>query len=54
MESLREPHIRALLDSGEFPRLNQFMDAGMQMDVENRFELGLDWLLDGFAARLGR
>ena len=48
------PHLRALLDSGEFPLLSQFVGGGVQLPEGDRFEQGLDWLLDGFAAQLGR
>jgi AcrR family transcriptional regulator len=57
-----EPHVRYLLESGEFPMLEQFLadvkpvtsEAGQCGDVAlpDGFEQGLDWLLDGFAARL--
>ena len=53
-EAMREPHIRALLESGEFPLLSDFIAGGQDLRIEDRFELGLDWLLDGFAAQLGR
>ena len=53
-ERLREPHMRALLESGEFPLLSEFIAGGADLEIEDRFEQGLDWLLDGFAARLGR
>ena len=53
-ERLREPHLLALLESGEFPLLSEFIAGGQDLQVEDRFELGLDWLLDGFAAQIGR
>jgi AcrR family transcriptional regulator len=53
-DRLQEPHLRALLESGEFPLLSQFIAGGQDLQIEDRFELGLDWLLDGFAAQLGR
>lgn len=53
-ESLEEPHLRALLESGEFPILHQFIASGQNVDIGNRFDQGLDWLLDGFAAQIGR
>jgi AcrR family transcriptional regulator len=49
-----EPHIRYLLESGEFPMLEQFVRSGREVPHGDRFAQGLDWLLDGFAARLGR
>ena len=52
--ALQEPHVRALLESGEFPLLSEFIGGGLDLQIEDRFELGLDWLLDGFAAKIGR
>jgi AcrR family transcriptional regulator len=49
-----EPHIRYLLESGEFPMLEQFLASDHQVPVSGSFEQGLVWLLDGFAARLPR
>jgi AcrR family transcriptional regulator len=49
-----QPHIRYLLESGEFPMLERFVRSGGEVPGGDRFEQGLDWLLDGFAARLGR
>jgi AcrR family transcriptional regulator len=46
------PHIRYLLESGEFPILNLFVARGGQPRRPD-FDTGLDWLLDGFAAQLG-
>jgi AcrR family transcriptional regulator len=48
-----EPHVRYLLESGEFPMLEQFIRAG-QPPVTQPFAVGLDWLLDGFEASLRR
>ena len=42
-----------LLDSGEFPLLSRFVAEGGDLPETDRFEDGLDWLLDGFAAKLG-
>jgi AcrR family transcriptional regulator len=47
-----EPHMRYLLESGEFPMLEQFLAGGGEVAMPDGFEQGLDWLLDGFAARL--
>ena len=52
-ESFREPHLRALLDSGEFPLLRGFLEGDIELPGGERFERGLEWLLDGFAAQLG-
>ena len=48
-----EPHVRYLLESGEFPMLERFISAG-QPPITQPFEVGLDWLLDGFEASLRR
>jgi len=53
-DALQEPHTRALLESGEFPLLSEFIGEGVELEIEDRFALGLDWLLDGFAAQIGR
>jgi AcrR family transcriptional regulator len=53
-QATEEPHLRYLLESGEFPMLEQFARRGGELPAFDRFEQGLDWLLDGFAARLGR
>jgi AcrR family transcriptional regulator len=52
-DSAREPHIRYLLESGEFPMLEEFTRRGGPLPGGDRFAQGLDWLLDGFAAELG-
>ena len=49
-----QPHIRYLLESGEFPMLEQFLAGDHEVEEGDHFEAGLDWLLDGFAAQLGR
>jgi hypothetical protein len=46
--------LRALLESGEFPLMSGCIAGGQDLQVEHRSELGLDWLLDGFAAQIGR
>ena len=53
-DALQEPYVRALLESGEFPLLSEFVGDDVDLEIEDRFELGLDWLLDGFAAKIGR
>ena len=53
-DALQEPYVRALLESGEFPLLSEFIGSDVDLEIEDRFELGLDWLLDGFAAKIGR
>ncbi len=47
------PYVRYLLDSGEFPILSQFAASGAAAPGGDRFDDGLQWLLDGFAARHG-
>jgi hypothetical protein len=34
--------------------LATFLESGMEIPMGDRFEQGLDWLLDGFAAELRR
>jgi AcrR family transcriptional regulator len=53
-DAASEPYVQYLLDSGEFPMLAQFIDSGMDLVDADRFDQGLQWLLDGFAARIGR
>jgi AcrR family transcriptional regulator len=48
-----EPHLRYLLESGEFPILNLFLTRSRGQPRRPDFEAGLNWLLDGFAAQLG-
>jgi AcrR family transcriptional regulator len=52
-EAFQEPHLQYLLDSGEFPLLSRFVGEGGDLPDADRFEDGLEWLLDGFAAKLG-
>jgi AcrR family transcriptional regulator len=51
-EAAEDPHIRYLLESGEFPLLARFAGTGGRSPAQD-FEVGLDWLLDGFAAQIG-
>ena len=37
--------------TGRYPHLRRYMDEGGMPPVDRRFEDGLDWLLDGIAAR---
>jgi AcrR family transcriptional regulator len=50
-ETFRDPDVRYLLESGEFPLLAQFAAGGGEPPAAD-FDTGLNWLLDGFAARL--
>jgi AcrR family transcriptional regulator len=52
-EAYDDPHVRSLLESGEFPILSAFIDGGATPRMR-RFEAGLEWMLDGFEARLRR
>jgi AcrR family transcriptional regulator len=47
------PYFQQMLESGEFPNLAPLLRQGLQegaASVENAFEQGLGWLLDGIAA----
>ena len=52
-EAYNEPNVRYLLESGEFPMLERFVSAG-RPPITQPFEVGLNWLLDGFEAALRR
>ncbi|HEY2636517.1 MAG TPA: TetR/AcrR family transcriptional regulator [Solirubrobacteraceae bacterium] len=48
-------YLRRLLQSGDFPRLwKATADNGFEPPREDRFERGLQWLLDGIEAALAR
>jgi AcrR family transcriptional regulator len=49
-----EPYWREMLATGEFPRLERMVDAEWDFLNEERFELGLGWMLDGIAERYER
>jgi AcrR family transcriptional regulator len=49
-----EPYWREMLATGEFPRLARVADNQWELHNDERFELGLQWLLDGIAARYER
>jgi AcrR family transcriptional regulator len=51
--SYNEPHVRYLIESGEFPMLEAFLALGERPAMQP-FEAGLNWLLDGFEASLRR
>jgi AcrR family transcriptional regulator len=46
-----DPHVRYLIESGEFPLLERFMAGGIDPPKPD-FERGLAWLLDGFEAQI--
>jgi AcrR family transcriptional regulator len=49
-----EPYWREMIATGEFPRMSSLVDVEWDFHNEERFELGLGWILDGIAARYGR
>jgi len=49
-ETIR-PWIDDMLATGRFPHLVKYNEEGGLPPVDRRFEDGLDWLLDGIAAR---
>jgi AcrR family transcriptional regulator len=52
-QAFSDPHVQHLLESGEFPLLSRFVAEGGEMPEADHFDDGLEWLLDGFAAKLG-
>lgn len=46
------PYIERLIEGGKYPNFARLFQAGIQPDSEQSFEFGLQYLLDGFAARL--
>jgi AcrR family transcriptional regulator len=49
-----EPYWREMIATGEFPRMAKMTDVEWDFLNEERFELGLNWILDGIAARYER
>ncbi|MEV4564077.1 TetR/AcrR family transcriptional regulator C-terminal domain-containing protein [Nonomuraea sp. NPDC049419] len=49
--ALAEPHVRELIAGGEFPLLGPMIEHGVQ-GVDDNFERGLCWVLDGIEAHL--
>jgi AcrR family transcriptional regulator len=49
-----EPYWRDMIATGEFPRLAGMVDTEWELLNDERFELGLGWILDGIAARYER
>jgi len=49
---LSQPYTRMLVAEGDFPRLNSVLKAA-SAGVEDTFESGLNWLLDGIEAEFG-
>ena len=48
------PYWREMIATGEFPRLARAADTDWDVRDDERFGLGLGWLLDGIAARYQR
>ncbi|MFJ2772474.1 TetR/AcrR family transcriptional regulator [Streptomyces sp. NPDC087300] len=46
------PHLTRMLATGRFPALSKAVYDGTDTDAETSFATGLDWVLDGVAARL--
>ena len=47
------PELERLLATGAFPRTAEFLARGQRLALpDDRFEAGLEWLLDGMAAML--
>jgi AcrR family transcriptional regulator len=49
-----EPYVEEMLATGDFPHMSRFMDDAFDFLEDDRFDIGLEWLLDGIAAGLGR
>jgi hypothetical protein len=45
---------QTVIATGEFPRLAKMADTEWEFLDDERFELGLEWILDGIAARYER
>ncbi|MFE1191275.1 TetR/AcrR family transcriptional regulator [Streptomyces olivaceoviridis] len=46
------PHVTRMLATGRFPALAKAVYDGTDVDAEESFETGLDWVLDAVAAKL--
>ncbi|MET9131957.1 TetR/AcrR family transcriptional regulator [Streptomyces antibioticus] len=46
------PRLTKMLATGRFPTLSKAVHDGTDLDAETTFTTGLDWVLDGVAARL--
>jgi AcrR family transcriptional regulator len=46
------PYVTRLLATGRYPALARVVHEGAEVDAEESFTTGLDWLLDAVAARL--
>jgi AcrR family transcriptional regulator len=52
--AVMEAYWADMLASGEFPRLARIAEGPWELDHDERFERGLQWVLDGIAARYER
>ncbi|MDQ0311179.1 AcrR family transcriptional regulator [Kitasatospora herbaricolor] len=48
------PHLTRMLATGRYPALAEAVHDGTDVDAEETFATGLDWVLDALAARLVR
>jgi AcrR family transcriptional regulator len=48
------PHLTRMLATGRFPALSKLVYDGTDIDAEESFTTGLEWVLDAVAARLTR
>ncbi|QFY09732.1 TetR family transcriptional regulator [Nonomuraea phyllanthi] len=48
------PHLSRMLATGRFPTVAKMVHDGTEVDAEESFATGLDWVLDAVAARLAR
>jgi AcrR family transcriptional regulator len=48
------PHVRRMLATGRYPALTKAVHDGTDVDAATSFSTGLDWVLDGVAAAVGR
>ncbi|MGV9936347.1 TetR/AcrR family transcriptional regulator [Streptomyces olivaceoviridis] len=48
------PHVTRMLATGRFPALAKAVYDGTDVDAEESFETGLDWVLDAVAAKLAQ
>lgn len=48
---MRGPHVTGALATGRFPALSEAVYDGTDVDAEESFATGLDWVLDAVAAK---
>ncbi|WP_019927589.1 TetR/AcrR family transcriptional regulator [Nocardia sp. BMG111209] len=53
-QSASGPYLRRMFDTGRFPRLATVIRDAAHLDPDETFDTGLDFLLDGIAARLSK